>query len=180
MRGALIGIFIGITAILIAMSYVHRQNIEHERELWKQSQRNGVHISPGRVEIDIDSNRWKEPYRDPYRQCRPYNINSRVLLDLHNDTRCLPIYDVHRYTMCPNLCAEAQRCAMRAAREGRFGFVRSGYNYACGPRSEYEVFRHWMRSSQSRDCCTSYRYKMVGFGAAYGIDGRIYWCAVYR
>lgn len=171
-RGLAIGLVIALMGIIGGMAIVHHhEDQDREREIFRYQQGpNGVRVEVNPPYIN------REPYRD--QQCRPRNCDGNVLIRLHNDIRCSGLYRMPRYSMCPNLCQEAQRHAMAMARSGRI-IGHYGYNVACGPVNEYDVFGHWMGNSSSRRNITS-NHNMAGFGSAIGRDGRIYWCAIYR
>lgn len=170
-----IGLVIAFMGIIGGMAIVHHhEDQDREKEIFQQ-QFETRRQDPS--EINPPYNQQPEGYY------RPRSCNERMLLKLHNEMRCSPLYGrTTEFTLDRSLCERARRHAEHCARNGKEMNYRGRYNCSQrkGPNNEVSVFQDWMWTPRNQEYITGNYFTRVGFGSAYDRDGQIYWCAIYR
>ena len=135
---------------------------------------------------------WRDNYQGPRLST---SCQKRQLLDEHNDLRQKNGLNSLRENGTLNRTAQKHadymaersnlshygerwsRPSTPVTAEG-YDYISVAENIATGQRSVDEVMKAWMNSSGHQRNIMG-NHTEIGFGIAYGRDGRIYWCVVF-
>jgi uncharacterized protein YkwD len=121
-----------------------------------------------------------------------YLPSMRILVDLHNEARngASWMWTINPLSMDDKLMRYAQDWADNMAERNRMvhssmrdimklGFSPVGENIAWGQKDEKAVMNAWLWSPGHRSNIMSTSYTLIGCGASYSKNDRLYWCVVF-
>lgn len=121
-----------------------------------------------------------------------YLPNMKILVDLHNEARAnsswlwtinpLNIDDKlmrYAYDWAEYMSDNDSMVHSHMRNIMRLGFNNVGENIAWGQKDEQSVMKTWLWSPGHRANIMSTSFTLIGCGASYSKNNRLYWCVVF-